>query len=261
MGKKHPLDIFRMTAGGFDSASRDRRTLPGKVVASTPRPPNGEADAAPDGGAGTGPRGSAGAASALPGTPARSAPLITAARAAAAARAQERFDAARVRSSAATASTPPRTPARVPSKAAPARAAGRKGAINRILLWSVLGVVGVLVVYTVGASGAGLSLKSSQAVAGSYSIVAATWDGTAEGRAAALASCDTLRKLGFPDVRVMGNPSAEAGKFKTYDLFLGSSGAQGELSMLLTQVQSLKNSKGGAAFKDARVVAAPVASN
>lgn len=37
MGKDHPLNIFKQQGTGFDTASRDRRTLPGKVVASAPR--------------------------------------------------------------------------------------------------------------------------------------------------------------------------------------------------------------------------------
>ena len=37
MGKEHPLNIFRQQALGFESATRERRTLPGKVVASAPR--------------------------------------------------------------------------------------------------------------------------------------------------------------------------------------------------------------------------------
>jgi hypothetical protein len=37
MGKEHPLNIFKQQGYGFDTATRDRRTLPGKVVASAPR--------------------------------------------------------------------------------------------------------------------------------------------------------------------------------------------------------------------------------
>ena len=37
MGKEHPLNIFRQQAIGFDTATRERRTLPGKIVASAPR--------------------------------------------------------------------------------------------------------------------------------------------------------------------------------------------------------------------------------
>jgi hypothetical protein len=37
MGKDHPLNIFRQQAIGFDTATRERRTLPGKIVASAPR--------------------------------------------------------------------------------------------------------------------------------------------------------------------------------------------------------------------------------
>jgi hypothetical protein len=37
MGKEHPLNIFKQQGVGFDTATRERRTLPGKVVASAPR--------------------------------------------------------------------------------------------------------------------------------------------------------------------------------------------------------------------------------
>ena len=37
MGKEHPLNIFRQQGFGFETATRERRTLPGKVVASAPR--------------------------------------------------------------------------------------------------------------------------------------------------------------------------------------------------------------------------------
>jgi hypothetical protein len=37
MGKEHPLNIFRNNPDGFRSASRSRRTVKGKVVASAPR--------------------------------------------------------------------------------------------------------------------------------------------------------------------------------------------------------------------------------
>ena len=37
MGKEHPLNIFRQQGLCFDTATRERRTLPGKVVASAPR--------------------------------------------------------------------------------------------------------------------------------------------------------------------------------------------------------------------------------
>lgn len=39
MGKEHPLNIFRQLDSGFDHASRKRRTVQGKVVASAPRAP------------------------------------------------------------------------------------------------------------------------------------------------------------------------------------------------------------------------------
>jgi hypothetical protein len=37
MGKDHPLNIFRQLDSGFDRASRKRRTVQGKVVATAPR--------------------------------------------------------------------------------------------------------------------------------------------------------------------------------------------------------------------------------
>ena len=37
MGKEHPLNVFRQQGFGFDTATRERRTLPGKVVATAPR--------------------------------------------------------------------------------------------------------------------------------------------------------------------------------------------------------------------------------
>ncbi|MBM3984838.1 MAG: hypothetical protein FJ296_03975, partial [Planctomycetes bacterium] len=46
MGKKHPLDIFRSSADGFYTASRERRTMVGRVVASAPRVAAGEGDPA-----------------------------------------------------------------------------------------------------------------------------------------------------------------------------------------------------------------------
>ena len=62
MGKKHPLDIFRNSSQGFDSASRERRTVIGRVVASAPRAAAGPgAQAAPGA-----PAASASATTALP---------------------------------------------------------------------------------------------------------------------------------------------------------------------------------------------------
>jgi hypothetical protein len=46
MGKKHPLDIFRSSADGFDTASRERRTVVGRVVASAPRVAAGDGEPA-----------------------------------------------------------------------------------------------------------------------------------------------------------------------------------------------------------------------
>ncbi|RKY21576.1 MAG: hypothetical protein DRQ55_03895 [Planctomycetota bacterium] len=40
---KHPLDVFRSSGSGFDRASRQRRTVSGKVISSSAREP-GEAD-------------------------------------------------------------------------------------------------------------------------------------------------------------------------------------------------------------------------
>src|SRR6185436_7492462 len=37
MGKEHPLNIFKQQAIGFETATRERRTLPGKIVATAPR--------------------------------------------------------------------------------------------------------------------------------------------------------------------------------------------------------------------------------
>jgi len=256
MGKKHPLDIFRTTPSGFDSASRDRRTLPGKVVASTPRPGQSTADTA-----------SAPERPAAPGRapPERSAPLITAARAAAATRAQERSDSARVHSTAAIASMPNRAPALAAGKAgatrgaarAPARTALRPGAINRVLLYSALVIVAGFGVYLVGVNTGGTALKSSVGTGGSFAVAAATWDGSAAGKAAAEACRDALRKGGFPDVRVLGYPSTKAGEFKSFDLIVGSAGSKADLSTLLSQLGALKNSKGEAAFGSARIVPAP----
>ncbi|MGQ0553801.1 MAG: hypothetical protein ACT4PU_11355 [Planctomycetota bacterium] len=37
MGSKHPLDLFRSSDSGFNSASRGRRTVQGRVTATAPR--------------------------------------------------------------------------------------------------------------------------------------------------------------------------------------------------------------------------------
>ncbi len=261
MGKKHPLDIFRTTPTGFDSASRDRRTLPGKVVASTPRPGAGAADAA-----------ARSDHSAAPGRAQleRGAPLISAARAAAAARAQERADSARVHSSAAIAAMPTRGPAPAAGKpaskpaskraasGASSRGAGLSGSVNRVLLYSALVIVAGFGIYLVGVnSSGGAALKSSASVGGHYAVVAATWDGSAAGKTAATACGDVLRKAGFPEVRVLGYPSAKAGEFKSYDLLVGTAGDKADLNRLLAQLGALKNSKGEAAFAAPRIAPAP----
>lgn len=44
MANKHPLDVFRSSSSGFDQASRDRRTIAGKVITSRAREDDPSAD-------------------------------------------------------------------------------------------------------------------------------------------------------------------------------------------------------------------------
>lgn len=48
MVNKHPLDVFRSSSSGFDQASRDRRTIAGKVITSRAREEDPSADHEPE---------------------------------------------------------------------------------------------------------------------------------------------------------------------------------------------------------------------
>ena len=269
MGKKHPLDIFRAHPVGFPGASGDRRTLAGRVVASTPRP---EGRAPP--------------------------PAIAASRERAAARAPLRAPAA----SAATPSAavpagagrrpllpPVLKPAVAPADAPPSGAARPSAAatralraepapetarprlfparsfplvVNRLLLTAALVVVGGLTVWIAGVSfGGGPSLKSDvpsapatspAAAVGArveYTVVAGSWEVTPVGQTEAFAARDYLKQRGFREVQAVGIPGAEAGQLASIEVHVGRAAAADELVALLESVRREQGWKAGAGAK------------
>ncbi|MHC5212303.1 MAG: hypothetical protein ACYTG2_16420 [Planctomycetota bacterium] len=200
MGKEHPLNIFRQLDSGFDKASRKRRTVQGKVVASAPRA-SGRA------------------------------PAVAAARA--------------------------------KTRRAP-KLAGRPRA-NRMLLYSVLVVVGGFAIYLAGANASGVvPLKSTEEVfttstaEGGFTILAASYEGTPESRALAVAVRDVLRGQGFSEVQVYGYPPIKDDVHASYNVMVGRAASATELKQLLARLRAVPGPLGNPVpFRDARVIEAP----
>jgi len=281
MGKKHPLDIFRSSEAGFDSASRERRTVLGRVVASAPRSVALPAPATPV---------AAPTSATLP--PAVAATRARVLGAAAAPSAQDVTSRERV-SAGVVQARPlrPPLPGRTVAPAAPAmpereastpRPAPRPrvarpapddsletrralpAAVNRILLASACVLVGGLALWTLAASMGGPALKSSApagAAAGAkvYRIQAAVYPGTPAGQAAAFGARDHLRELGFRDVDVAGQPTDMPDVYSRFDLLVGQAGSEAALAEALAGLHALKTWPGTqkAPFKEALVVGFP----
>ena len=264
MGKKHPLDIFRNTGTGFDSASRERRTVLGRVVTSAPRAttPQAPAPAAP--------------ADNLP-------PAVAAARA----RAQGATLGAGVITAPPPAPTrervadpwatprplrpPVLTPAHPPAPVPPPGAAPRApaptaaprarrepaaesaprgpllpAAVNRVLLVCACVMVGGLALWTLAASVGSPALKSASpaATAQVFRIQAAAYPGTPAGQASAFSARDLLRK-DFEDVDVVGRLTADPGVYSRFELVVGKAGSEQDLSDTLARLRAVKNWPGG----------------
>ncbi len=294
MGKKHPLDIFRSSADGFDTASRERRTVVGRVVASAPRAVPGDAEPA----RATAPE------AALTGLPpavaamrrsVQAAPAVTPApavarnpgglervvlppgarplhppRAPVAAQAQAALAAEwpapfAVRPAAPARQAPaPRAAASHP-EAVPPRMLRLPASVNRALMLSACVLVGGLALWTLAASlGGGPALKSAApgpAPAGAqvFRVQAAAYPGTLAGQASAFNARDLLRQQGFPDVDVVAWPGSQPDTFARFDLVVGRGGSEAALAEVLKSLKGLRNWPGAqkSPFKDALVVGWP----
>jgi len=275
MGKKHPLDIFRASGAGFDSASRERRTVLGRVVTSAPRAttPQAPAPAAPSDSSlppavaaararAQGATLGAGVITAPPPVPARervadpwaaprplrppvaapARPAAPAPPAAAAPRAPAPAAAPRARREP-TAESAPRGP--LPA------------AVNRALLVCAFVMVGGLALWTLAASVGGPALKSASPTAATgqvFRIQAAAYPGTPAGQASAFSARDLLRK-DFEDVDVVGRLTSEPGVYSSFELVVGKAGSEKDLADVLTRLRAVKNWPGGQKqpFKDAAI--------
>jgi hypothetical protein len=284
MGKKHPLDIFRNSSSGFDSASRERRTMLGRVVASAPRGP--AAPAAPPAPAGLPPAVAA----------TRERVLASAAIAAPPAPSPERLtlDGATrplqppaipmlaERRLPGTPHVTEQRPLRAPGSPAPAAQSATKPQpapksaaaapaglplaprINRVLLYSAGGLVVGLTLWTVAASFRSPSLKNSAPTAAApagatFRVKAASWPGTPAGQSSAWSARQYLQEQGLTDVDVLAWPGKEPNSFSRFDLVVGKAGSEAALAKSLEKVKGLKNwpSAGKQSFKDAAVVTSP----
>ena len=288
MGKKHPLDIFRAHPVGFPGASGDRRTLAGRVVASTPRP---EGRAPPPTIAASRERAAAKAALrapaasaalppvAVPSAPGRRPlvpPVLKPANAPASAESAgpsgptARPAAARPSTTASNTSSPtaarPTTALPAPSIARPRLFPARSLplVVNRLLLTAALVVVGGLTVWIAGVSfGGGPSLKSdvpaqpagspasAPAPAGpvEFTVVAASFEVTPVGQTEAFAARDYLKQRGFRDVQAVGIPGSQPGQLASIEVHVGRASAATDLVALLESVRREQGWKAGAGAK------------
>jgi hypothetical protein len=271
MGKKHPLDIFRHSSSGFDSASRERRVMLGRVVTSAPRattpqspadPPQAPAAALPPAVAALRARLNGGGAQALAEAPA--VPLRErVADPASTPRPLRPPLSARPTATAAALPAAPQRPAAAPPRPAaapkPPRAADEPrraspAAINRVLLASACVLVSGLALWTLAASVGGPTLKSAAPASAVYRIQAATYPGTPAGQASAFSARDVLRQ-DFEDVDVVAYPGSEPNVFSRFELVVGKAEAQDGLGDELGRLRGIKNWPGSvkAPFKDALV--------
>ncbi|HEX5009167.1 MAG TPA: hypothetical protein VFY71_02105 [Planctomycetota bacterium] len=276
MGKKHPLDIFRTSGTGFDSASRERRTVMGRVVTSAPRatapqaaapaasaenlPPAVAALRARVQGATLG----AGVVNAPAAAPARERvadpwatprplrpPVLAPTRSAAPV--PPAVAAPRAPTPAATAA--PRTRREAPAESAP-RGPLMPASVNRVLLVCAFVMVGGLALWTLAASVGGPALKSASPTAAAqvFRIQAVAYAGTPAGQASAFSARDLLRR-DFQDVDVVAWPTAEPNVFSRFDLVVGKADSEKALSDVLARLRGIKSFGGQKQpFKDASIV-------
>ncbi len=215
MGNRHPLDIFRSSDGGFASASRTRRTLTGKVVATSPR--------------------AGGAAAGRAAAP----PAILAARGG-----RPAVAAATGRSS-----------------------AGPRLAANRVMLYSVLLLVGGLAIYVLGANASATPPLRSETVfttgdalasTDGYVILAATFRGGEVDYAAAWAARAELDRRGY-HAQVLGYRTEDGAGYDRFELIVGHAATPAELEGALGALKSLREWPGieGAPFTAAQIAPAP----
>ena len=272
MGKKHPLDIFRNSSSGFDSASRERRVMLGRVVTSAPRATTPQAE--PEAGhapAAALPPAVAALRARLNGSGAHGQALATAPAAPSRERVADPAStprplrpplAPRPTASPTPAVSPAAAPARPAAAPRPPRAAeeprrASPASVNRVLLASACVLVSGLALWTLAASVGGPSLKSdTPASAGAvlYRIQAATYPGTPAGQASAFSARDVLRQ-DFEDVDVVAYPGNEPNVFSRFELVVGKAEAQDGLGDELDRLRAIKNWPGSvkAPFKDAVV--------
>jgi len=249
--KKHPLDVFRSSTQGFDSASRSRRALSGKVTVKSMQ---GRRDRKQAGS--PGPRGASARASGRTGGGTT-----------AASRASGRTGAA---------ARPSSPPARAPVTAARRRAGADKA--NRVLLLACLvlvaGLSTVLVVQSAGDDvppplsrevpvGRGAALEraapaASVPVTGDFGVLAATY--RPAGLRMAHDARDELERRGFPEVLLIAYPGTRPGEVDRYELIVGRGGDERELAGLLARLRRIDDWPSGARrpFTDALVIPHPI---
>jgi hypothetical protein len=176
------------------------------------------------------------------------------------------------------ASSPRAAPA-APRRAAPPAILAARGAkdagggarssmrlpMNRVMLYSVLLVVGGVLVYVLGANAsASTALKKETvftagdvlAAANGYTILAATFRGSDADYAAAWAARTELEKRGY-QAQVLGYRGSEG--YERYELLVGHAAAGQELETALAALRSVRKWPGieGPPFVAARIVPAP----
>lgn len=211
MGKKHPLEIFRANPEGFEHASRERRTVTGRVVGTSLRPLPPAVSSA------RGTNSSAGSRrSAAGGAAERRGPLFSWARL----RPSNRkslygvlaiFGAFTLYLMGVSSSSP---------------------ALKRPLE-EVFSSAPLATERPVTDQPASLSAAAMP----EYTILAATYAGSEHGKTIATITRDELLKDGFPRTQVVGYPGKVAGEYEHFELLIGRATRQADLNGLLDQVR------------------------
>jgi len=137
--------------------------------------------------------------------------------------------------------------------------------MNRVMLYSVLLVVGGVLVYVLGANAsASPALKSETvfttgdalAAANGYTILAATFRGSDADYAAAWAARTELDKRGY-EAQVLGYRGGEG--YERYELLVGHAASAAGLETALSALRAVRKWPGieGPPFVAARIVPAP----
>ncbi len=257
MGRQHPLDVFRSSRDGFEKASR-RRTVAGKVIASSVRRTDGESRAKPAPAArkpapaprpkpAAAPRGTGGARLFAPGP-----------------------DKAK------------KTRKRTSGAASKAGGTTRTIFFGAIVMLSAVVLVVVFKQFWLGGGvpdlptmklgdvlppGPGQALApggdpvdSAAPAPDVWTIRAAVYNGSDRGLELALAAHTELAVRGLPGVTLVGHETDEAGEYESFELIVGAARTAEALEGTLDRLLAIDDWPGGKAapFVDARIVAHPM---